>query len=74
MMCSFKGPANILRFYGTVEVVQPGEPRFDELIGLFPDMPGVRQIMIIHVETLQTSCGYGVPQYEMVAERQTLVK
>ena len=74
MMCSFKGPANILRFYGRGEVVQPGEDRFDDLIGLFPELPGVRQIMVIHVETLQTSCGYGVPQYEMTAERQTLVK
>ena len=74
MLCSFNGPANILRLYGTGEVVQPGEDRFEELIGLFPDLPGVRQIMVIHVETLQTSCGYGVPQYDMVAERQTLVK
>ena len=74
MMCSFKVPANILRLYGTGETVKPGAKPFEELIGLFPVLPGVRQIMIMHVDGLQTSCGYAVPNYELVSERQTLVK
>lgn len=74
MLCSFKGAANILRLYGTGESVKPGEARFEDLIGLFPDLPGVRQIFIIRFDSVQTSCGYGVPYYELVSERQTLVK
>ncbi|MBI1180532.1 MAG: pyridoxamine 5'-phosphate oxidase family protein [Alphaproteobacteria bacterium] len=74
MWCSFDGTARILRVYGEGRAVRPGSPEFDGLIGRFPPLPGVRQIMLIRVGSVQTSCGYGVPQYELVRERPTLVK
>ena len=35
---------------------------------------GTRQIFDIRVESVQTSCGYGVPLMSLEHERQTLVK
>ncbi len=74
MWCSFTRNANILRLYGRGRSVRPGSDEFDQLIGLFPAMAGVRQIMVIDVDQAQTSCGYAVPEYELKQERQTLVK
>ncbi len=74
MWCSFGGTARIMRIYGTGRVARPGSPDFERLIGLFPSIAGVRQVMVIDVEEAQTSCGYAVPQYELVRERPTLVK
>lgn len=74
MVCSFTRTALILRVYGTARSVKPRDAEWDELIGNFPQITGTRQIFVIDVETVQTSCGYAVPQMELVAERQTLVK
>ena len=37
-------------------------------------MPGTRQIFDIEVESVQTSCGWGVPFMEYREERETLKK
>lgn len=74
MLCSFTRTANILRFYGYGRSVTRNDPAFDELAAKFPDIPGVRQIIVIKVEQAMTSCGYGVPEYELVRERPTLHK
>lgn len=74
MICSFTRTALILRVYGSARNVQPGEPEWDGLICHFPNLAGARQIFVVDVESVQTSCGYAVPQMEFVAERQTLVK
>ena len=47
--------------------------RFNELHSLFPDTPGERQIILLNIESVQTSCGFGVPVYEFKEERDTLV-
>ena len=74
MWCSFGGTARIMRIFGRGRVVRPGSGEFERLIGLFPAIPGVRQIMVIDIDEAQTSCGYAVPQYELVRERPTLAK
>ena len=74
MVCSFTRSAMILRIYGKARSVQPGDDEWDALLAQFPEIPGTRQIFVIEVETVQTSCGYAVPQMELVAHRQTLVK
>jgi len=74
MVCSFTRTALILRVYGTARSVQPGDDEWAALYSHFMALPGARQIFVIDVETVQTSCGYAVPQMELVAERQTLVK
>jgi hypothetical protein len=74
MFCNFRQPAQILRIYGQGQPVLPWERGWDELAAHFTLLPGTRQIFDIAVESVQTSCGYGVPLMSMEAERQTLVK
>lgn len=74
MTCSFTRNAMILRVYGTARSVKPGDPEWHEHLALFPKIAGTRQIFLIDVEKVQTSCGFAVPEMELVAERQTLVK
>jgi hypothetical protein len=74
MFCSFDGKPLILRMYGRGEVVRPRDPAWAELIAGFTQLPGQRQIIVLKIESLQTSCGFGVPRYELIEERQTLIE
>ncbi|GDX41164.1 hypothetical protein LBMAG21_14560 [Armatimonadota bacterium] len=74
MFCAFNGKPNILRLYGTGEVIAAGHPRFEELVALFPANPGTRAVTLIQVTRVYTSCGYAVPIYEFQAERDLLDK
>ena len=74
MFCAFDNPARILRIYGKGSPVHPEEEGFAALAALFPKLPGVRQVFDIRVESVQTSCGWGVPHMSLESERQTLVK
>ena len=49
-------------------------PYHDALAAHFPRLPGARQIFEIAVDSLQTSCGWGVPHMTLERERKTLVK
>ncbi|HVX55989.1 pyridoxamine 5'-phosphate oxidase family protein [Nocardioides sp.] len=69
MFCSFERQPLVLRLYGTAAEIQPDQPEWGNLIGLFPTMLGARQIFDVTVDLVQTSCGYGVPLMEYVDER-----
>ena len=72
MLCAFEGPPKIFRFYGKGRAVVPGDAEFDELVGKFPEQATVRNIILIDVERIIDSCGYGVPEYEYKKERPSL--
>jgi hypothetical protein len=36
---------------------------------MFPHYDGERQIILLHIESLQTSCGFGVPVYEHIGDK-----
>ena len=74
MFCNFRQPALILRIYGRGEPVVPWDRGWDELAAHFTMLPGTRQIFDIAVESVQTSCGYGVPLMTLERERPTLLK
>ena len=74
MFNNFANPALIMRLYGRGKPVLPQDAGWDELAAHFEILPGTRQIFDISINNIQTSCGWGVPQMEMKAERQTLVK
>ncbi len=74
MFCAFDNPALILRIYGKGRAVLPQDAGFEELGARFELLPGTRQIFVIDVDSLQTSCGWGVPRMTLEKERQTLVK
>lgn len=62
----------ILRMYGTARIVQPRDADWATLLADYPELPGVRQIFLCEISELQTSCGFGVPEYELKRERPTL--
>lgn len=74
MFCAFDNPALILRIYGHGRPILPQDEGFAELAALFPRLPGVRQVFDIKVESVQTSCGWGVPRMTLEKERHTLAK
>lgn len=74
MVCNFEQPALILRIYGRGKPVLPMDAGWDELASQFTLLPGTRQIFDIAVESVQTSCGWGVPLMDYEKDRQTLVK
>jgi len=74
MFCNFENPALILRIYGKAVPVLPQDDGWDDISAHFDILPGTRQIFDIQVESVQTSCGWGVPVMELKDERKTLLK
>jgi hypothetical protein len=74
MFCSFDETPWILRLYGRGRVVQPGDPDWALLSTNFPSLPGTRQIILLQMESAQTSCGFSIPLMEFKGERQVLVE
>ena len=72
MMCSFEGAPNILRIYGKGRAIHPEDEDWNEVVGLFPETPGTRQIFDITVESAQTSCGMSIPFFAYKGEREEL--
>lgn len=72
MFCSFDRQPLILRLYGSAKAIHPRDREWDTLYRHFGDNVGARQIFEMDVKLVQTSCGFAVPVYEFVAERQTL--
>jgi hypothetical protein len=74
MLCAFSGPPRILRVHGRGEVVLASDTRFDELIARFDfQEPAIaearRSIVVVDVERVADSCGYGVPLMNYEGER-----
>ncbi|WP_036480044.1 pyridoxamine 5'-phosphate oxidase family protein [Myxosarcina sp. GI1] len=73
MFCSFEANPLILRLYGRGEVISHSSDRWNKLHSLFVSTPGERQIILLDIESIQTSCGFGVPLYEFKEDRETLI-
>ena len=74
MFCNFERPALILRIYGRGRAVLPQDAEWEALAAHFTLLPGTRQIFVIDVESVQSSCGWGVPFMSFERERETLQK
>ncbi|MBC7491328.1 MAG: pyridoxamine 5'-phosphate oxidase family protein [Novosphingobium sp.] len=74
MMTNFEQPALILRIYGRGRPVLPQDADWDELAAHFDLLRGTRQIFDMTIESVQTSCGWGVPLMTVSKERETLAK
>lgn len=73
MFCSFEGGLLILRIYGRGHAVRPRDAEWTQLRPLFgAPLDGERQLIVAEVESVQTSCGFGVPLYEYEGQRPTL--
>jgi hypothetical protein len=70
MFCSFDETPNILRLYGNGNPVLPGTEEWKEYATHFPIYTSTRQLIIADIDLVQTSCGFGIPLYEYVGERE----
>ncbi len=77
MFCAFEGAPMVLRLYGHGRILRRGGAEYAEmLVSHFDHIepPGARQMVLLKVESVQTSCGYGVPLFEYAGERTTLTR
>ena len=74
MFCAFDRPALILRIYARGRAVLPQDDEWSALAAHFTLLPGTRQIFVFDVDSVQESCGWGVPFMAFERERQTLSK
>jgi hypothetical protein len=79
MFCAFDGPPRILRLHGRGEAFQHGDPQFDELLERCDfEQPAVlearRAVVVVHVDRIADSCGYGVPLMTYEGDRQHMEK
>lgn len=74
MFCSFDAVPRILRLHGTGSVYLTHSAKFDAYRPLFGEFAGVRSIISVEVKRIADACGYGVPEYQFKAERETLVR
>ena len=74
MFCAFDGNPKILRLYGKAEAAHPRDKNWDALAALFEPHVSARQYVDFSVELAQTSCGFGVPFYDFVGERDNMDK
>ena len=66
MFCAFEGAPRILRLHGRGNVVVRTDPGFDTLLASAPfEDPSIpearRSLIVVDVERVSDSCGYGVP-------------
>jgi Pyridoxamine 5'-phosphate oxidase len=74
MLCAFEGPPQIIRLHGTGEAVFPDDERFGALLETcaFEEttIPEARRaLVVVDVERIAKSCGYGVPVMEQQGTR-----
>jgi hypothetical protein len=74
MFCGFDGPPQIVRLQGRGELAMPDDATYESLRVLFPDYLGARAIIRATVDRISDSCGYAVPRYEFVEQRDTLTR
>jgi hypothetical protein len=74
MFCSFTEKPMILRLSGKGRVLHPNNPEWNSYLSHFEQIAGMRQIILLEVEMVQTSCGMSIPFYSYEGERRELEK
>ena len=72
MFTAFEGDPLILRLYGQANCIHQGDPEWNWMASMLPDLPGARQIFDLRIDLVQTSCGMAVPFLNYVGERDQL--
>ncbi len=73
MFCAFAGRPDIVRLYGRGRVVLPNDLDAAELLARFPELSGTRSVIVVDVERVSSSCGYGVPRMTLDNPRDELL-
>lgn len=74
MFCSFAEKPLIVRLYGRGSVVRPRDEQWNSLHAQFTSIPGERQIIVLDIESIMTTCGFAVPLYEFQSHREQLTE
>lgn len=74
MFCAFDGPPKIVRLHGEGEAITPQHEDFENLNAQFPYKRGTRAYIVIKLNRISDSCGYSVPLYQFVKDRDVLDK
>lgn len=61
MFCAFEGPPNIVRLHGRGRVVSLYDDDYPALREQFVEFPQARAVIVVDVDRVSDSCGYGVP-------------
>ena len=69
MWCSFGEKPMIVRVHGQAHAHLLGEVDFESHLAQFPRRLGSRAVIVVKVERVSSSCGFGVPVMELVQER-----
>ena len=72
MFCAFQGPPRILRLRGRGVAIEPADNDWNHYAAQLPHYDSARSIIVLHVEMIADSCGYGIPLYDYVGERTQL--
>lgn len=72
MFCSFEGPPKIVRVYGRGTVVTRRSRDWSVWRDRFPDLSAPRSIIVVDVDRVGDSCGFGVPRMVFSGERADL--
>ena len=74
MFCAFTGPPRIVRLHGSGRVVTTSDTEFGVLAERFPggNGVGVRSVIVVDVQRISDSCGYGVPLMSFEEHRPTM--
>lgn len=72
MFCAFEGKPLILRLYGSAKAYHERDEAYQQYIDLFPTIMGSRQIIVLDIDLVQTSCGFAVPFMDFREERLQL--
>jgi len=72
MFCAFDGPPNIVRLHGAGRVVTVYDEEYAAWAARFADLPGARAVIVVDVERVSDSCGWGVPHMDYREDRELL--
>ncbi|MDP9183522.1 MAG: pyridoxamine 5'-phosphate oxidase family protein, partial [Actinomycetota bacterium] len=72
MWCAFTGPPRIVRLHGRGRVCVPGTAEYDDVTARHQAHLSTRAVIVVDVDRVSDSCGYGVPLMDLVAERDQM--
>jgi len=72
MFCAFDDPPRIVRLCGRGRTILPSDPEWNDLAAPFFGHIGLRQMIVVDLTRVATSCGFGVPLMQFLDERQML--
>lgn len=72
MFCAFDGKPLILRAYGNAKVLHRKDKEWHKYSALFPTSVADRQIFVLDINLVQSSCGMSVPYFTYEGDRDNL--